>query len=58
VLIPIVFVTAVTADWLRATTSFSEVIVTGMGVVVGSAVVLGPVVVYYWRRSAADHQST
>jgi len=51
-------VTAVTADWLRATTSFSEVIVTGMGVVVGSAVVLGPVVVYYWRRSAADHQST
>ncbi len=58
VLILIVLVTAVTADWLRATTSFSEIVVTGIGVVTGSAAVLGPVVVYYWRRSAPDHQST
>lgn len=58
VLILIVLVTAVTADWLRVTTDFAEVAVTMIGVVVGSVVVLGPVVAYHWRRSEAGQQST
>jgi hypothetical protein len=53
-LISIVLVTAVTIDWLRATTAFSEVVVTVAGFTVGIAIVVGPLVAYYWRRSRAD----
>ncbi|WP_276259889.1 hypothetical protein [Haloglomus litoreum] len=48
----IILVTAVTADWLRTATTLSESLVTIAGFVVGVIVVLGPVVGYYWRRSA------
>ena len=50
----IILVTAVTADWLRTTTTLSESVVTLTGVVVGATVVLGPVAGYYWRRSVAQ----
>lgn len=54
ILISLVLVTAVTADWLRAATVLSEIVVIAIGIAVGIAVVLGPVVTYYWRRSRAD----
>lgn len=47
----IILVTAVTADWLRTATTLPESLVTITGFVVGTIVVLGPVVGYYWRRS-------
>ncbi len=49
----IIFVTAVTADWLRAAPSLPEVGVTITGFV-GAVVVLGPVAGYYWRRAVAQ----
>lgn len=55
-LISIVLVTAVTIDWLRATTAFSEVVVTATGVTVGVAVVVSPLFVYYWQQSRADRR--
>mgnify|MGYP000103029276 FL=1 len=51
VLISLVLVTAVAADRLRATTALSDAVVTATGFVVGVAVVLGPIVAYYWRRA-------
>ena len=50
----IILVTAVTADWLRTTTTLSESVVTLTGVVVGATVVLGPVAGSSWRRSVAQ----
>lgn len=53
-LVGIVLVTAVTADWLRAAAGASDVVATAAGVALGVAVVLGPVVAYYWRRSLEE----
>jgi hypothetical protein len=53
VLVLVILVTAVTIDGLRGTTAFSEPVGTLLGFVVGVAVVLGPVVGYYWRRAAS-----
>lgn len=57
-LISVVLVTAVTVDWLRAVTAFSEAVVTATGFSLGVAVVIGPLAIYYWQRSSADHQSS
>lgn len=53
-LVLIILVTAVTADWLRTTTTLSETAVTITGFGAGVILVLGPVAGYYWRRSAAQ----
>lgn len=50
-LVLFVLVMAVTLDGLRAGTGFGEATVTFVSVVVAIAVVFGPVVGYYWRRS-------
>lgn len=52
-LILIILVTAVAADWLRTATTLPGSLVAIMGFVVGAVVVLGPVAGYYWQRSAA-----
>lgn len=49
----IILVTAVTADWLRATTAVPDVVAIVTGFAAGVAVVLGPPVAYFWRRSRA-----
>jgi len=54
VLILLILVTAVTVDGLRATTTLSEIIVTIVGVFVGTIVILGPVVGSYWRGSVGQ----
>jgi len=54
VFILLILVTAVTVDGLRATTTLSEIIVTIVGVFVGTIVVLGSVVGYYWRGSVGQ----
>lgn len=51
-LILIILVTAVTADWLRTATTLPESLVAVTGFVVGAIVVLGPVAGYYWRQAA------
>lgn len=57
-LILLILVTAVTADWLRRATDLSDVVVTVTGFVAGVAVVLGPVAGYYWRRSGGATPTT
>ncbi|QLG29811.1 hypothetical protein HUG10_19555 (plasmid) [Halorarum halophilum] len=53
-IILVILVTAVTADLLRATTTFPETVLILTAVVVGAVVVLGPVIGYYWRQSVAQ----
>ncbi|WP_254822828.1 hypothetical protein [Haloglomus halophilum] len=53
-LLLIILLTALIADLLRATTTLSETAIITTGFAVGVVLVLGPVVGYYWRRSAAQ----
>lgn len=57
-LVMIILVTAVSVDWLRRATALSEVAVTVIGFVIAVAVVMGPLVGYYWHRSTSDRPAT